>query len=371
VSAGVSTSEAYDRCEEITRRQAANFYYGIRLLPHQRRRAMCAAYAFARRIDDIGDGDLDRDQKLRLLDEAAARLSELERAGSSAVGSGDAVLVALADAHARFSLPAGALGELIEGVRMDVNGVSYERFEDLVLYCRRVAGAIGRVCLAIFGMPERRGAGAGDQLAEACQLAESGRRADAGRDEEASQLADDLGVALQLTNILRDIREDAGNGRAYLPAEDLRRFGLIPEGGESRAAEVLAELTRGPQRAGPRSPAGLRSGTVERAASRETDGAAQAGRGEEQAGRGEAHAALHALVRFEAERAQEWFERGLRLTPMLDRRSAACVLAMAGIYHRLLERIEADPARAMRERVALSGPEKVWVAVRSMVGGRA
>lgn len=358
MSAGVSTSEAYDRCEEITRRQAANFYYGIRLLPHERRRAMCAAYAFARRIDDIGDGDLDRDQKLRLLDEAAARLSELERAGSGAAGSGDAVLVALADAHARFSLPAGALGELIEGVRMDVNGVSYERFEDLVLYCRRVAGAIGRVCLAIFGMPERRGGGPDDRLAG------SGRLADAGRVAEAGQLADDLGVALQLTNILRDVREDAGNGRAYLPAEDLRRFGLISAGGEPLAAEVLAELTRGPERAGPSSPAGLESGTVERAESRARDGSAQAGRGE-------ARAALHALVRFEAERAQEWFERGLRLTPLLDRRSAACVLAMAGIYHRLLERIEADPARAMHERVALSSPEKVWVAVRSMVGGRA
>jgi phytoene synthase len=358
VSDVVSTSEAYDRCEAITRRQAANFYYGIRLLPHERRRAMCAAYAFARRIDDIGDGDLDRDQKLCLLDEAAARLSELERAGSSAVSSGDAVLVALADAHARFSLPAGALGDLIEGVRMDVNGVSYERFEDLVLYCRRVAGAIGRVCLAIFGMPERRGGGADDRLAEA------GPPADAARVAEAGQLADDLGVALQLTNILRDVREDAGNGRAYLPLEDLRRFGLIYEGGESRAVEVLAELTRGPERAGPGSPAGPGSGTAERAESRETDGAARAGRGE-------AQAALHALVRFEAERAQEWFERGLRLTPLLDRRSAACVLAMAGIYHRLLGRIEADPARAMRGRVALSSPEKVWVAVRSMVGGRA
>jgi phytoene synthase len=312
---------------------------------------MCAAYAFARRIDDIGDGDLDRDQKLRLLDEAAAQLSELERAGSSAVDSGDAVLVALADAHARFSLPAGALGELIEGVRMDVNGVSYERFEDLVLYCRRVAGAIGRVCLAIFGMPERRGGRPHDQLtAEADQLAS--------RQAEASQLADDLGVALQLTNILRDVREDAGNGRAYLPVEDLRRFGLISEGAERRAADVLAEFTHGP------GPAGPGSGTGERADSRAADGATQAEWGE-------ARAALHALVRFEAERAQEWFERGLRLTPLLDRRSAACVLAMAGIYHRLLERIEADPARAMRERVALSSAEKVWVAVRSMVGGRA
>jgi phytoene synthase len=346
VSTGVSTREAYDRCEAITRAQAANFYYGIRLLSHDRRRAMCAVYAFARRVDDIGDGNLAREQKLHLLDEADAQLAGLERASSSAIKSGDPVLVALADAHVRFSLPAGALGELIEGVRMDVNGVSYERFEDLVLYCRRVAGAIGRVCLAIFGTRERRGGQPGVHRVEVGELAEAG------------QLADDLGVALQLTNILRDVREDAGNGRVYLPAEDLRRFGLISEGGERRAADVLAELTHGPALAGPGSE------TAERAESRAADGAAQAGGGD-------ARAALHALVRFEAERAQEWFERGLRLTPLLDRRSAACVLAMAGIYHRLLGRIEADPARAMRERAGLSSGEKVWVAVRSMLGGRA
>jgi phytoene synthase len=355
---GISTSEAYDRCEAITREQAANFYYGIRLLAHERRRAVCAAYAFARRIDDIGDGDLDRDRKLRLLDEAAAQLSELERAGPSAVSSGDAVLVALADANARFSLPAGALGELIEGVRMDVNGVSYERFEDLVVYCRRVAGAIGRVCLAIFGLAEPRGERPVDQRAEADQRAKADRLA------EADRLADDLGVALQLTNILRDVREDAGNGRAYLPAEDLRRFGLLSEGGERSAAEVLAELTHA------RESAGAGYGTVQPAESR-TAGAVAAADGVAGTGSGETRAALHALVRFEAERAQEWFERGLRLAPLLDRRSAACVLAMAGIYHRLLERIEADPARAMRERAALSSPEKVWVAVRSMIGGRA
>src|SRR4029077_13784904 len=175
-------------------------------------------------------------------------------------------IVALADAHARFSLPAGALGELIEGVRMDVNGVSYERFEDLVLYCRRVAGAIGRVCLAIFGTRER---GPADTA-------------------NAEALADDLGVALQLTNILRDVREDAEHGRVYLPAEDLRRFGLISEAQERAPSELLATLAQRPTQP------------------------------------------LHALVRFEAERAQEWFERGMSLTPMLDRRSAACVRAMAG-----------------------------------------
>lgn len=307
MSAAVSTSEAYRRCESITRRQAANFYYGIRLLPHERRRAMCATYAFARRVDDIGDGTLAGDQKLRLLDAAASDLGELERAEGALRASGDPVIVALADAHARFSLPAGALGELIEGVRMDVNGVTYERFDDLVLYCRRVAGAIGRVCLAIFGTRER---GAADAAS-------------------AEGLADDLGVALQLTNILRDVREDAENGRVYLPAEDLRRFGLISEGQEREASERLATLARRPTQP------------------------------------------LHALMRFEAERAQKWFDRGLALTPMLDRRSAACVLAMAGIYHRLLDRIEADPRRALSERASLPAQEKAWVAIRSMVGGSA
>ena len=231
-------------------------------------------------------------------------------------------MVALADAHERFSLPPGALGELIEGVRMDVDGVTYERFEDLVLYCRRVAGAIGRVCLAIFGAPEQ----------------------DAAANSHAEALADDLGVALQLTNILRDVREDAENGRVYLPGEDLRRFGLIDAGEEHRAPVVLASLARS-------SPSGQ--------AARDT-GEAAIGR-EEQARR------LSALVRFEAERAQQWFDRGIALAPLLDRRSAACVLAMAGIYHRLLDRIEAHPERVLHERMSLPPWEKAWVAAGSML----
>jgi phytoene synthase len=311
VSPTISTSEAYDRCEAITRTQAANFYYGIRLLARERRRAMCAAYAFARRIDDIGDGELEHDRKLALLDQAAAQLAELERAGVAPAE--DPVLIALADAHRRFALPPGALGELIDGVRMDVEGVSYERFEDLVLYCRRVAGAIGRVCLAIFA---KRAAGGVEQ-------------------QELERLADELGVALQLTNILRDVREDAENGRVYLPTEDLRRFGVLAgSGGDgnvemAQSARLLAQLA---------------------------------------AGQGDA---LAQLVHFQAARAQEWFDRGLQLVPLLDRRSAACVSAMAGIYHRLLERIEADPARALRTRTSLSGGEKVLVALRSIAGGRA
>lgn len=304
----MSTVEAYRHCEEITRATAANFYYGIRLLPPERRRAMCAVYAFARRVDDIGDGLLTREQKLRLLDEQAEELT--------AFPATDPVMVALADAYARFQIPPDALEALIAGVRMDVDGTTYEGFDDLVLYCRRVAGAIGRACLAIFALRDPAGA---DRA-------------------QAQRLADDLGVALQLTNILRDVREDANNGRVYLPAEDLRRFGLIAAGDEHEAASTITRLAT-------------------------AHGAGDGGEVVDKAGQ------LNALVSFQADRARRWFDRGMTLTPLLDRRSAACVLAMAGIYSRLLERIASNPARALRERIALPMHEKTWVAARSMLGG--
>lgn len=316
MSASRSTADAYAYCASITRARAANFYYGIRLLPRERRRGMCAVYAFARRIDDIGDGTLAPGEKLRRLDGELHTLTELELADPPGHRSSDPVMLALADTYERFSLPAGALGELIEGVRMDVNGVSYERFDDLVLYCRRVAGAIGRVCLPIFG--------AHDEVSTA--------------GPEAQALADDLGVAMQLTNILRDVREDAENGRVYLPAEDLRRFGILGEHGTAAqsAPVLLASLKRGAQ-----------------------DHAVDAGEAE----------SLNSLVRFQAERAHQWFGRGMQLAPLLDRRSAACLHAMAGIYRKLLNRIQTHPERALAERISLPVPEKAWVALRSMLGG--
>ena len=313
MSAGADIADAYSRCEAITRTQAANFYYGIRLLPRARRQAMCAAYAFARRVDDIGDGTLEHTEKLRLLDAQDAALTAIEHGESSSI---DPVMAALADARARFALPVDALAELIEGVRMDVEGVSYESFEELVPYCRRVAGAVGRVCLAIFGLRD------GTVV-----------------DVHALTLADELGVALQLTNILRDVREDASNGRVYLPREDLRRFGLIGLDASDGAPAALAALTR-----------------------------ATAAANNGQAGAGQELEQLAELVRFEAARAREWFERGLTLVGLLDRRSAACVLAMAGIYRRLLERIELHPEQAARERMSLPAHEKAWVAARGMLG---
>jgi phytoene synthase len=325
----LGAEEAYRRCEAITRASAANFYYGIRLLAPERRRAMCAVYAFARRVDDIGDGSLASEEKPRRLDEQAQALASLS---GGVIGGEDPVMVALGDAYARFAVPPDALQALIAGVRMDVEEVAYESFEDLVLYCRRVAGAIGRACLAIFALRDP----AGTDMAQ------------------ADRLADDLGVALQLINILRDIREDAQNDRVYLPAEDLRRFGVIGPGDEREAASTLVELAGRQKELGQRG-AGRNGGGKEET---EEEGEAAAAAG-----------SLDALMCFQAERAQEWFERGIALAPLLDRRSAACLLAMAGIYNRLLSRIVADPQRALRERVALPIHEKAWVAARGMLGG--
>ena len=271
-------------CQEVTRTRARNFFYGIRLLPPDKRVAMCAVYALARRIDDIGDGELPPEGKLAALEHERRALATIDDHPD------DPVLAAVADARQRFPLPLDAFEQLIEGVEMDVRGVRYERFDELVVYCRCVAGSIGRLCLAIFGSSEP---GA------------------------ASPLAEELGVAMQLTNILRDLQEDFQVGRVYVPAEDLRSFGC---------AQGLPEAP--PE-------------------------------------------AVAALVRFEVERARERFERGLGVLAHLDARSRSCVLAMSGIYRRLLDRIERDPSSVLRRRVSLPAWEKAWVAARSLKGAGA
>jgi phytoene synthase len=311
VSATIQPAEAYRHCEAATRAAAANFYYGIRLLPREKRRAMCAVYAFARRIDDIGDGTLAREEKLRRLQEADRAVEGLP---GLAAGGEDPVIVALAAAHARFALPLDALGDLIAGVRMDVEGVAYESFDDLLTYCRRVAGSIGRLCLAIFGSRDPRA---------------------------AARLADDLGVAMQLTNIARDIREDARAGRVYLPADELVRYHLHDDGAIDAAQ--LAALAR--------------EGSV-------AEPSVVEGFGGEDVGQ------LFALMRLQALRARDWFHRGMTLVLLLDRRSAACVLAMTSIYRGVLARIEERPDLALARRVSLPAHEKAWLASRALLRGR-
>ena len=211
------------------------------------------------------------------------------------------MLLALADVERSFPVPIPAFGELIDGCVADVRGTGYQTFDDLLWYCRCVAGSIGRLSLGIFGTSHDM--------------------------DQAAELADSLGVALQLTNILRDIREDYLGGRVYLPAEDLAKFSVDLGGTTPQTPPLPGGLSSPPYRPG-----------------------------------------FARLVEFEAERARDWYATGWKLLAMLDRRSAACTGAMAGIYRRLLDRIAAEPAAVLRGRVSLSGREKATVAVKALAG---
>jgi phytoene synthase len=274
----MSVAEAYAECRARARGAGSSFYTGMRLLPPRRREAMFALYALARRIDDIGDEPGDDESKLRRLADVRASLDELDTAD-------DPVLVAVADVLRRYPVPVEAFHDLIDGVESDVRGKTYRTFEELEVYCGQVAGSIGRLAVGVFDARERA---------------------------RASKLANDLGVALQIGNILRDVREDLALGRHYLPEEDLERFGCgyTDDGIEGPVELVLA---------------------------------------------------------FEAQRGLEFLERGLALVPLLDRRSAACVLAMAGGYRRLLTRIALDPSLPLAQRISLNRWDKTVVLAKSLV----
>jgi 15-cis-phytoene synthase len=265
-----AVEQAYEDCRRVVQASGSSFRAGMRLLPADRRPAIYAVYALARRIDDIADGDLPAEAKLSRFERLRAELASPDPPENS-------LLVAVRDAAQRFPIPVGAFGDLLDGVESDVRGHRYETFAELERYCRCVAGSIGRLCLGVFETSDR---------------------------ERAEPLADDLGVALQLGNILRDLREDLGNGRAYLPQEDVDRFG--------------GDLTL--------------------------------------------------VVAFEAERALGWLEHGMTLVPLLDRSSARCVLAMTSAYRKLIERIAADPELPLQRRVSLSSWQKRVIVARSVVG---
>jgi 15-cis-phytoene synthase len=276
---------SYVECTRITRTEAKNFAYGISLLPGPKRDAMSALYAFARRIDDISDSSRSVDDKLAALSEVDEQIAAL--AAGELPDRTDAVLVGVHHAFSSFDIRVTAFAEIVEGCRRDATGATYATLADTEEYCRLVAGAVGRLSLGVFGSTDPN---------------------------TAPAFADDLGVALQLTNILRDVVEDREMGRVYLPADDIGRFGCEPDlGGPAVAVAKLVEHYVGV--------------------------------------------------------AEGFYERGLPLLPLLDRRSRACVAAMAGIYRGLLRRIEADPAAVLRGRVSLPTREKLWVAVRSLAGG--
>ncbi|MFN2468217.1 MAG: phytoene/squalene synthase family protein [Gaiellaceae bacterium] len=186
----MSVEQAYREVEHLTRARARNFAYGIMLLPRPKRRAIAAIYAFARLVDDLADGELPAIEKRR-------RLEELHDSLETAPGS-EAVWMALADARRRYPIPAPALHDLVDGGLQDLDRHRYADFDELHGYCRRVAGAVGVACTAVYGADEPR-------------------RAEA------------LGVALQLINIMRDVAEDWRLGRVYLPQDELASFGVAEE----------------------------------------------------------------------------------------------------------------------------------------------
>ena len=285
---------AYGVCRHIARSAAKNFYYGFLALPARKRNALSAVYAFMRHADDISDDPTipveRRREKLTEWMDRLRRVVEGER-------TDDPVLMALADTQKTFSIPLDLLEKLVQGTAMDLPGAEgkgknppalhYETFDQLYDYCYHVASVVGLVCIRIFGY----------------------------RDPRAEKLAEETGVAFQLTNIIREVKEDSLLGRVYLPSEDLRRFGI--------EASAL------------------------------TNGNAATG--------------FQPVLKFEAQRAREYYRSAAELLPLIDDDSQPALWTLVEIYRRLLERIAVRNYDVFSERVHLSTAEKVGLLARGLV----
>ena len=270
---------AYENCRRVAKSEAKNFYYGFRTLPIHQRRSIYAAYAFCRLCDDIADGPSALDEKRRLLADTRQSLLCIERGDVSGPA-----YVALADTLSTFNIPARYFEEVIEGVEMDLVQASYGTFEDLREYCYKVASAVGLICMEIFGY----------------------------EDAIAKEYAVDLGLAMQLTNILRDVQEDAQRERIYIPLDEIASFGYSPEE--------------------------LRKGVV--------------------------NDAFRALMRHQIARARRYFESGRRLLPLVPARASACPAILIAVYSRILDRIESSDFDVFTTRVGLGTFEKLLMMAR-------
>ena len=287
---------AYSVCRGITRSAAKNFYYAFLVLPRHKREALCAVYSFMRRCDDITDDSSLPLQERRL--KLDAWLDALHRA-QQGEPTDDPILLALTDAQRRYQIPAGLLDELALGTAMDIETTSeledepgfarsnarlpvqYTTFEDLQLYCYRVASVVGLVCIHVFGY----------------------------RDPAAEPLAERCGLAFQLTNIIRDVKEDAAMGRVYLPEEDLAKFGL-----------TASDLLTAPD------PARFR-----------------------------------ALLNLEADRAREFYKAGDELIPMIAEDSQPGLWVLVNIYRKLLQKIADRQYDVFSSKVSLTVSEKLRI----------
>jgi phytoene synthase len=298
-NASADTVAAYRFCRDVARREAKNFYWSFRVLPRHKSDAMCAVYAFMRRADDISDDESNSIETRR--SEMSAWLESWRASrtcSTNAVATADPVFRALADTQRRFNIPDSLLEELVAGTTMDLEPrtlnldpfQTYQTFEDLYRYCYLVASVVGLVCIKIFGYTDPR----------------------------AEQFAEETGVAFQLTNILRDVKEDIERGRIYIPIDLLDEFGETP-------AE-LQQLTRSDARP-----------MTERE---------------------------RAMLATLAIRAEKYYLAAKKLIPLLDRDSRAAMWVLVTIYHRLLGRIADHKMEVFRTRVSLSTPEKLSVFAR-------
>ena len=277
----VELRRSFAYCERLTRREAGNFYFAFRLLPAGQRRALCALYAFLRVADDLADMPGPNDDKRR-------RLAEWRAQFRAALAGRDQhpLHPALRHTVSHHHIPPAYLEAVLDGVEMDLDTDHFATFADLYPYCYRVASAVGLACIHIWGF----------------------------RDEKAIVHAEAAGIAFQLTNILRDLREDAERGRVYLPQEDLDRFGY---GGDDLPRSVHDERFR-------------------------------------------------ALMQFEVARARSYYREGERLAPLLPSAGRAVFLVMLRTYRGLLDAIEGRDYDVFRQRVRIGKLHKLWLACRSL-----
>ena len=274
--------QAYDYCQRIAKTHAKNFYYAFRTLPPAKRRAIYAVYAFCRYCDDVADEDLPPDEKRRLLEQTRNRLYD------QSLSSQDPVFVALENVIQDFEIPRRYFEDVIQGVETDLEVSRFQTFDDLREYCYLVASTVGLICIEIFGYD----------------------------DPVASEYAVDLGIAMQLTNVMRDVKEDADRDRIYLPLDDIDQFGYSEQ-----------DLMNG----------------------RNNDN-------------------FRSLMDFEAARARRYFDSGARLFPLLSRESRACAAVLHQLYSRILDRMESSGYDVFERRIGLSVGEKLLLVARLWAG---
>ncbi|MDP9727479.1 phytoene/squalene synthase family protein [Alicyclobacillus tolerans] len=274
----MTLDEAYSVCKSIARQSGTSFYYGLQLLPVVKRRSMYAVYAWSRLCDDAVD-EFSGEEAMSQLN----RIQEvLERAlADDYEQQTDAIVYALGDSIRRFQIPIAPFYGLLEGMRMDIQPQIYRTFDELKEYLKRVAGTIGEMCIGIFGI----------------------------REGDASEMAVDMGIALQLTNILRDLKEDVERGRIYLPQEDFERFGY--------SMGDLKALRHTP--------------------------------------------AFIELMSFQVSRAYQFYHRVRPLFSMVEPDSLRCMRVLYMVYFNLLKRIEEDGYNVLTRRIRISTPRKLWL----------